>query len=109
MLIRAGSLFIIFVVASGVIARAQRTERVPERQPFSAVPMTLAEWSGRSDPPLTEKELEVLGADDYLLRSYYAPGKAAGLYMGYWATQKRGDTVHSPLNCLRFFFAMSAS
>ena len=20
--------------------------------------------------------------------------------MGYWATQKRGDTVHSPLNCL---------
>jgi EpsI family protein len=100
MLIRAVALFFIFIAASGVIARAQRSEQVPPRQAFSALPMTLAEWSGRPDPPLTEKELDILGADDYLLRSYYAPGKSAGLYMGYWATQKRGDTVHSPLNCL---------
>jgi EpsI family protein len=100
MLIRAVALFLIFVAASGVIARAQRSEQVPPRQAFSALPMTLAEWSGRVDPPLTEKELDILGADDYLLRSYYAPGMSAGLYMGYWATQKRGDAVHSPLNCL---------
>lgn len=100
MLIRATVLFVVFIAASGIIARAQRTEHVPMRQPFSALPMTMNEWSGRTDPPLTEKELEVLGADDYVMRSYYAPGKSAGLYMGYWATQKRGDTVHSPLNCL---------
>ena len=100
MLIRAVVLFAIFLAASGAIARAQRVEHVPARQSFTALPMTLNEWQGRTEPPLTDKELEVLGADDYVLRSYYTTDKAAGLYMGYWATQKRGDTVHSPLNCL---------
>ena len=41
MLIRAVVLFVIFVAASGAIARAQRTEQVPVRQSFSALPMTL--------------------------------------------------------------------
>ena len=100
MLIRAIALFVIFVTASGMIARAQRSEHAPPRQTFASVPMTFEEWRGRNDPPLTDKEREILGADDYILRSYYGPGKSAGLYMGYWATQKRGDTVHSPLNCL---------
>jgi EpsI family protein len=100
MLIRAVALFVVFVAASGVIARAQRSEPAPPRQTFSALPMTIDKWRGRNDPPLTDKELEILGADDYILRSYFAPGTSAGLYMGYWATQTRGDAVHSPLNCL---------
>ena len=93
-------LFIVFVAAAGVIAQAQKTEAVPPRQALSALPMTLNDWRGRTDPPLSDKELAVLGADDYLLRSYFGAGKAAGLYVGFWQTQKRGDAVHSPLNCL---------
>ena len=93
-------LFVVFVVAAGVIARAQRTERIPPRQPLTTLPMTMDEWRGRNEPPMTDKELAILGADDYIVRSYYAPKKAAGLYIGYWQSQKRGDTVHSPLNCL---------
>ena len=97
---KAVLLFVILIAASGVIARAQRTERIPLRQSFEVFPLTIDSWRGRNDAPLSEKELEVLGADDYLMRSYAAPGKMVGLYMGYWETQKRGDTVHSPLNCL---------
>jgi EpsI family protein len=100
MLKKAVVLFVIFIGAAGAIARAQRSEAVPPRESFAALPQMLDEWQGRENPPLTEKELEVLGADDYVLRTYSAPGKWAGLYMGYWETQKRGDTVHSPLNCL---------
>ncbi len=100
MLKKAVVLFVVFVGASGVIARAQRTEAIPSRQPFTALPMAFSDWKGRVEPPLSEKELAVLGADDYLLRSYSGPRKVAGLYIGYWETQKRGDTVHSPLNCL---------
>ena len=100
MLRRAIVLFVIFVAAAGVIARAQRTEAVPSRQPLSALPMTMSDWKGRTDPPLTDKELRVLGADDYLMRSYFGSRKSAGLYIGYWSTQKRGAAVHSPLNCL---------
>lgn len=100
MMKRAIVLFVMFVAASVVIARAQHTERVPPRQPLNTFPMTMESWQGRVDPPFTVKELAVLGADDYLVRTYFAPGKAAGLYIGYWESQKRGDTVHSPLNCL---------
>jgi EpsI family protein len=100
MLKKALVLFVVFVGASGVIARAQRTEAIPSRQPFTALPMAFSDWKGREEPPLSDKELAVLGADDYLLRLYSGPRKVAGLYIGYWETQKRGDTVHSPLNCL---------
>jgi EpsI family protein len=100
MLNRAIALFVVFLVASGVIARAQRTERIPERQQLSALPMTFNGWQGRVDPPMSEKELKILGADDVLLRTYSGPGKIAGLYIGFWESQKRGDAAHSPLNCL---------
>ena len=101
MLRRAVLLFVAFAVASGAIARAQLMERIPARQPLSVLPMTIGDWRGRTDPPLSENELKVLGADDLLLRTYFSstnPG--IGLYIGYWETQSRGDAVHSPLNCL---------
>jgi EpsI family protein len=100
MLKKAVVLFVVFVAASGVIARAQRTERVPPHQPLNTFPMALDAWRGQNEAPLTDKELAILGADDYLVRSYFAQKKAVGLYIGYWESQKRGDTVHSPLNCL---------
>ena len=100
MLRQAVFLFVLFVVGSIGIARAQRVEAVPIRQAFSEFPRALAEWRGRDNAPLSERELEVLGADDYLLRTYFAPDKSAHLYVGYWESQKRGDAVHSPLNCI---------
>ena len=43
----------------------------------------------------------MLGVDDYLSRAYYrADGAVVGLYMGYYGSQRQGDTIHSPLNCL---------
>jgi EpsI family protein len=43
----------------------------------------------------------VLGVDDYLTRAYFTPDRAGvGLYIGYWASQRQGDTIHSPQNCL---------
>jgi EpsI family protein len=63
--------------------------------------MQLAEWTGVQQPPLTKEVLNVLRADDYLVRAYYTPQRAAvGLYIGFWKSQRQGDTIHSPLNCL---------
>jgi len=100
MLKNAVVLFVVFVGAAGVIARAQRTERIPERQALSALPITFSDWKGRADQPLSEKEAKILGADDVLMRTYFGPGKIAGLYIGFWQSQARGDAAHSPLNCL---------
>ena len=60
-----------------------------------------ADWSGKHAPAFDAKTLEVLGVDEYLNRVYQNPsGNPVGLYIGYWGSQRQGDTMHSPLNCL---------
>jgi EpsI family protein len=45
--------------------------------------------------------MKTLGADQYVSRVYGGPkAQVAGLYIGYYRTQRQGDTIHSPLNCL---------
>lgn len=101
MLVRAIVVFACLAGGAGVIANAQRYEAVPIRRPFSLFPMQIGEWKGVQDPPLEPRVLEVLGVNDYLTRAYYLPDKSGiGLYMGYWESQRQGDTIHSPLNCM---------
>jgi len=89
------------LVAAVVVIRADRQEDVPLRASFAVFPMQLGEWRGVPQPPLTEEVARVLGADDYLTRAYFLPDRAGvGLFVGYWQSQKQGDTIHSPLNCL---------
>jgi EpsI family protein len=98
---RVAILFVCLVVAAGVVARANRQETIPLRQPFSTFPSGVGTWRGVQQPPLDEKIVEVLGVDDYLTRVYVNPSReGVGLYIGYWESQKQGDTIHSPQNCL---------
>ena len=84
-----------------VIGRATQVEAVPPRERFATFPLTFDRWTGRPDTPFTQHVLDVLGVDDYLSRTYLAPDhEAANLYMGFYAKQREGDTIHSPLNCL---------
>jgi EpsI family protein len=101
MLTRACALFVCFILAATVIGRASQSEHVPARKPFDEFPMRLGDWTGRQLPPLDAEILAVLGVDDYLSRVYYAEAQLeVGLYIGYYRSQRQGDTIHSPLNCL---------
>jgi len=101
MLARAIIVFICLAGGAGVIGKAQRYETVPARRPFALFPMQMGEWKGVQEPPLEPRVLELLGVNDYLTRAYFRPDKAGvGLYIGYWESQRQGDTIHSPLNCL---------
>jgi EpsI family protein len=43
----------------------------------------------------------LLGVDDYIHRVYVSDsGVPVGLYAGYYVSQRQGDTIHSPQNCL---------
>jgi EpsI family protein len=88
------------IIAAGVIARASRVEPTPPVHPLAGFPMTIDEWRGRNDPPIEADVLRVLRVDDYISRSYSSRSGFAGLYVGYYASQREGDTIHSPLNCL---------
>ena len=100
--IRAAVLCLMLGATTVLLANARRTEMPVARTSFDSFPMTLAGWRATIDPPLEPAILKVLGVDDYLSRIYYTPSGAAavGLYMGYYGSQRQGDTIHSPLNCL---------
>ena len=102
MLKRVWILFACMVVSAGVVARADRAEPVPIRQTLDRFPVSVGGWSGTPTAPFTKDILDVLGVDDYLTRIYFTANRAegAGLYIGYYQSQRQGDTMHSPLNCL---------
>lgn len=97
----AATVCCLLLAGSAAIAGAETIDRVPVRQPLAVFPAAVGNWRGYDDPPLADYVRNVLNADDLLMRTYFAPdGTAAGLYIGYWESQRRGDAVHSPLNCL---------
>jgi EpsI family protein len=91
----------ILLASAAMVARADRHEETPLRLTFSVFPMQLGDFQGFQRPPLTERVLEVLGLDDYITRAYSKDEKSwIDLYVGYWKSQRQGDTMHSPQNCL---------
>jgi EpsI family protein len=93
--------FVCLMAAAVAVARADRYEEQPLRTSLALFPMQFGEWTGYQQPPFTDRVLEVLGLDDYLTRAYVGPDrKGVGLYIGYWKSQRQGDSIHSPLNCL---------
>ncbi|HXE80763.1 MAG TPA: EpsI family protein [Vicinamibacterales bacterium] len=81
-------------------AHVRRTEAVRLREPLEAFPLAFDGWRGREQPALAPNVVEALGADAYLEREYRNDGASVGLFIGYYASQRQGDSVHSPLNCL---------
>jgi EpsI family protein len=76
-------------------------EVIPNRQALDAFPHDLHGWSGK-DLQLTPDVLRILGPGDFLSRSYgnAANPETVDLFIAYYASQRSGDTIHSPQNCL---------
>ena len=90
------------LIATRVVAdRAGAIDVPAARQPLASLPFHVGDWRGRDVAPFADDVVAELGVDDYINRVYAAPGGTPiGLYVGYYASQRRGDTIHSPQNCL---------
>jgi EpsI family protein len=90
------------LIGAGIyLGTRARAEEVPPRDPLAQLPMRVDDWTGRREADLTPEVLAILGVDDYIIRTYARPGQPpVGLYIGYHDSQRQGDTIHSPLNCL---------
>jgi len=80
--------------------RASKTEQVPPRTSLAQFPYQVGAWQGQRAEDFPTEILDVLGVDEYLNRVYTSGRSYAGLYIGYYDSQRQGDTIHSPLNCL---------
>jgi EpsI family protein len=76
-------------------------EAVPIRKSLDLFPVELGGWEARQDTVLEPEVINILKVNDYLMRRYvHDSGQSLWLYIGYWATQRKGAEVHSPRNCL---------
>jgi EpsI family protein len=101
MLIRLLLLGGTLLLGAGAINRTEKIEPVAIRESFARFPMTIGQWKGERAADFDSKILTILGVDEYLNRLYSADGTIPlGLYIGYYQSQRQGDAIHSPLNCL---------
>jgi exosortase D (VPLPA-CTERM-specific) len=84
----------------GAYAISGRQEIIPERRRFVEFPIRIDDWRGEPSvlDPGTEKVIKV---DDYILSDYSrANGDAVNLYVAYYASQRSGESPHSPTVCI---------
>ncbi len=92
---------VVLLVGGIFLQRVSRAEVVPTRESLAACPMIIDNWSGQQAKAFDARTLQVLGVDEYVNRLYRnADGSLVGLYIGYYGSQRQGDTMHSPLNCM---------
>ena len=94
--VTAGILLCAFVL----LQTMSHGEAIVSRQPLHALPYALGAWTGE-EQPLQEQVVQAVGVSDYTNRIYSQQAETpVQLYVGYYASQRTGDTIHSPKNCL---------
>ncbi len=85
-------------VALHTLSHGERTPLVNSLN--AALPIQFEGWSG-SDVPIEARIIEAVKVDDYLSREYRdAGGWPILLYVGFYKSQRTGESIHSPKNCL---------
>jgi EpsI family protein len=76
-------------------------DRNPPSAPLSQLPVVIGGWTG-ADQAIDQETRAVLGAGDFLQRIYTQGPTVApiSLFIGYFPTQRTGQTIHSPKHCL---------
>jgi EpsI family protein len=97
---RAIVLVLFFVLASAVLAYAAHGTLAPSRERLGTLSMNIGGWQGRAGEPFDARIVQILGVDDYVNRVYARGQSRLRLYIGYYAAQKQGASIHSPMNCL---------
>jgi EpsI family protein len=106
---RSAKFWAAFVLLAATLAALRLrgdTDRVPPTAPLTMMPATIGGWTAQ-DYPLDSETLAVLGDGRFLNRVYtnvgpmgHAAETPVSLFIGYFPTQRSGQSIHSPQNCL---------
>ena len=100
MFTRAVIVGLLLVGTGTVVERAIVREPSVSRASLAQMPFQIAEWRGYDAAPLADDVVATLGVTDYINRKYERAGTPVALYIGYYPSQRSGETIHSPQNCL---------
>ena len=89
------------MLASALLMQyATQSESVPPSRPLSEFPLRIDSWVGNPER-FDDRVYQVLGVDDTFLATYRNPDRAwIQLYVGFYRSQREGDLIHSPKNCM---------
>lgn len=93
---------LLLLAGTSVFLQAHRkTEVLPAHEGLWAFPRQIGSRKA-IDQVLTPGELEALGPGDFLVRDYVSAVNEppVNLYIAFFPSQRMGDAVHSPKNCL---------
>jgi EpsI family protein len=93
-------LTLVLLVQAALFYAASRGESAVMVQPLNRFPTTLGQWTLAQEGVMEKEELDVLKADDTLMRWYGRPDGLASLFIAFFKTQRTGQSPHSPKNCL---------
>jgi EpsI family protein len=106
---KSAKFWVVFVLLAATFSALRLrgdTDRVPATPPLSLLPQTIGTRTAQ-DYPLDSETLEVLGDGRFLNRVYSSVGPMGqpaeapvSLFIGYFPTQRSGQSIHSPQNCL---------
>ena len=98
-----GSTLLVVLALVATYALGNRDEIIPERTAFSAFPVKIGNWEGRADV-LESIYLDALKLDDYFIGDFvnkqYGAGNSVNFYVAYYASQRAGESAHSPRSCI---------
>lgn len=91
---------LIMTATWGLTLWAGNTEDILPVASFERFPVQIGSWQGIRGE-LDPEVYNVLGVEDYVLANFRKPPfPAVNLYIGFYQSQRQGDIIHSPRNCL---------
>jgi EpsI family protein len=98
---RFGVVAILLAATLSLLMARDREEVLPPRSQLTSFPLSIGQWQGK-DLQTSAELAETLGPGEFLLRDYVNRQQrtTASLYIAYFPSQRAGDTIHSPKNCL---------
>ena len=95
--------FIVIVLLSGTIFYSQMRsdgKPVPILKSLEDFPKRIGSWSGETQR-FSQAVYDKLGVDDSVLINYKNDNEdTISMYVGYYESQKQGEIIHSPKNCM---------
>src|SRR5579875_2323372 len=96
------TLAIAAMLAATTTVTALSERQIPAHlaQSLDSLPQTIQGWQSIGDEVIAADALAMLKPTAYLSRTYDKSGVHLGLFIAYYAAQRAGETMHSPLHCL---------
>ena len=92
----------VLIAAALLLHARSNDEMLPPHLSLEKFPSHLSDWEG-TDLKIPQDALNVLGPGQFLLRDYRNKSSAiadVNLFVAFFPSQRAGDTIHSPKNCL---------